>query len=128
LRQHGGADEVVGKKLCHAEAEFVTNRRPGRRHVEIANVVRHEAGAGAENRQIATALAHEFELVQLNRLAQFVVADDQFRHLGHAGRVFDAGDLAVTPVLQRFGRGGVVAVAVDDEGVLLAHLCLLCVC
>ena len=84
-------------------------------------MVRHEAGAGAENRQIAAALAHEFELVQLNRLAQLVVADDQFGHFGHAGGVFDAGDLAVAPVFQRLGGGGVVAVAVDDEGFLLAH-------
>ena len=83
--------------------------------------MRHEAGAGAENRQIAAALAHEFELVQLNRLAQLIVADDQFRHLGHAGRVFDTGDLAIPPVFQGLGRGSVVAVAVDDEMFLLAH-------
>jgi hypothetical protein len=121
LRQHGGTDEVVGEKLCHAEAKLVTNRRPGRRHIEIANVMRHEAGSGAENRQIAATLAHEFELVQLDRFAQLVVADDQFRHFGHAGGVFDAGDLAVTPVFQRFWCGGVVAVGVDDERFLLAH-------
>jgi hypothetical protein len=29
--------------------------------------------------------------------------------------------LAVAPVFQRLGRGGVVAVAIDDEGFLLAH-------
>ena len=87
-------------------------------------MVRHEAGAGAENRQIAATLAHKFELVQLNRLTQFVVADDQFGHLGHAGGVFDAGDLAIPPVFQRFRGGGVVAVAVDDQRVLLAHGCL----
>ena len=87
-------------------------------------MVRHEAGAGAENCQITAALAHEFELVQLDGFAQLVVADDQFRHFGHAGWVFDASDLAVTPVFQRFRGGGVVAVAVDDEGFLLAHGCL----
>ena len=114
LRQHGGTDEVVGEELGHAETELVADRRPGRRHIEIANVVRHEAGAGAENRQVAATLAHELELVQLNRLAQFVIADDQFGHFGHAGGVFDAGDLAIPPVFQRFGGGGVVAVAVDD--------------
>jgi hypothetical protein len=32
--------------------------------------------------------------------------------------------LAIAPVFQRLGRGGVVAVAVDDEGFLLAHGCL----
>ena len=124
LRQHGGTDEVVGVELRHAEAEFVANCRPSAGHVEIANVMRHEAGARAENRQIAAALAHEFELVQLDRLAQFVVADDQFRHFRHAGGVFDARDLAIPPVFQRFWGGGVVAVAVDDEGFLLAHGCL----
>ena len=76
LRQHGGTDEVVGEEFGHAKAELVADRRPRRRDVEVANVVRHEAGAGAENRQIAAALAHEFELVQLDRLAQLVVADD----------------------------------------------------
>ena len=121
LRQHGGTYEVVGEELDHAEAELVADRCPRAGDVEIANVVRHETGAGAENRQIATALAHEFELVQLDGLAQLVVADDQFRHFGYAGGVFDTGDLAIPPVFQRLGCSGVVAVAVDDEGFLLAH-------
>ena len=125
LRQHCGTDEVVGEELGHAKAKLVADRRPSGRHIEVTNVVRHEAGARAENRQIAASLAHELELVQLNRLAQFVVADDQFRHLGHAGGVFDARDLAIPPVFQRFRGGGVVAVAVDDEGFLLAHGCKL---
>ena len=76
--------------------------------------MRHEAGAWAENRQIAASLAHELELVQLDGFAQLVIADDQFRHLGHAGGVFDTSDLAIAPVFQRLRGGSVVAVAVDD--------------
>ena len=34
---------------------------------------------------------------------------------GHGRRIRDAGDLAVAPRLQRLGRGGVVAVEVDDH-------------
>ncbi len=91
--------------------------------MKIANVVRHEAGAWAEQSDVAAALFHQAQLVGFNRFAQFVVADFQVAHFGHAGRVFDARDLFVAPFFQRFGCSGVVAVAVDDQWFLLAHRC-----
>ena len=125
LRQHRRRDEVVREELGNAVAQLVADRRPGAADLEVANVMGHEAGPRAEDRQVTAALAHELKLVGFNRFAQFVVADHQFRHFGHAGGVFDTGDLAIPPIFQRLGCGGVVAVAVDDEGFLLAHGCLL---
>ena len=116
LRQHGRANEVVGEQLAHAKAQFVANGGPGSRHIEVANVVRHKAGTRAEDGEVATALFHQAQLVGLNGLAQLVVADHQLRNLGPTGWVQDTGDLAITPVFQRFGGGGVVAVAVNDHG------------
>jgi hypothetical protein len=85
-------------------------------------VVRHEAGAGAEDGDVRAALFHLGQLVGLNALAQFVVADLQFGHFGHGRRIFDACNLLVAPLFQRLGGGGVVAVHVDDQGFRLAHV------
>ena len=125
LGQHGRRHKMIGEKLRHAEAQFVANRSPGGRDVEVANVVGHEAGAGAEDGDVRPALFHLGQLVGLNRLAQFVVADFQLGHFGHGRRVFDACNLLVAPVFQRLGGGGVVAVHVNDQGVRLAHFFLL---
>ena len=70
LRQHRRADEMVGKQLGDAEAELVADRGPGRTHGEIADVMGHEAGAGAEDRQIAAALPHQAQLVRFDRLRE----------------------------------------------------------
>ena len=67
------------------------------------------------------AFAQQAELVLLQRLADLVVADLQVSDLGRGRRVLDAGDLLVAPVLQRLGRGGVMPVYIDDEGLGLAH-------
>src|ERR1700727_58947 len=75
----------------------------------------HEAGAGAEDRQIAAALLHQAQLVRFDRLAKLVVADLQFRDLGRDGRVPDGGDLAGAPRLQRLGSGCVMPVAINDH-------------
>ena len=67
--------------------------------------------------QVAAALAHQFELIGLDRLAQFVVADLSVPPaLGLRPGSLIAGDLPVAPVLQRLRRGRVMAVAVDDHG------------
>jgi hypothetical protein len=115
LRQHGRADEVVREQLRDAEAQLVADRRPGGTDFEVANVVGHEAGTRREDGEVGAALPHLPKLVLLDGLAQLVVADLQFRCLGHQRRILDAGDLAVAPLFQRLGRGGVVAVDVDDH-------------
>ena len=122
LRQHGHGYKVVREKLADAVAQLVANGRPGRRHIEVANVVRHEAGARAEDGQVTATLFHQTQLICFNRLAQLVVADFQIADLWHDSRVFDASDLLVAPDFQRLGGGGVVAMAVDDEGFLKAHV------
>ena len=121
LRQHGRANEVIRKQLAHAVAKFVANRGPGAGHIEVANVMRHEAGARAEHGQVAAALFHLRQLVGLDGLAQFVIADLEVSHFGHQGRVLDAGNLFVAPVLERLGRGGVVTVDVNDQGFGQTH-------
>jgi hypothetical protein len=115
LRQHGHGHEVVREQLAHAEAQLVADRRPGAGHVEVADVVRHEAGARRKQREVAAALLHQAQLVGLDGFAQFVVTDLQVGGSGHQGRVLNAGDLLVAPGFQRLGRGGVVAVAIDDQ-------------
>jgi hypothetical protein len=105
-----------GKQLAHAVAQLVANGCPGAADVEVANVVGHEAGAGAEDGQVRPTLAHQAQLVLFDAFAQLVVADLQVGHFGHDRGVFDAGNLLVAPVFKRLGGGGVVAVAVDDHG------------
>ena len=116
LRQHGRADEIVGEELRDPEAQLVADRGPGRADGEVADVMGHEAGAGAENREIAAARLHQLELVRFDQLAKLIIADLEFSDLGRLGGVLDPGDLPVAPRLERLGGGGVVAVAVDDHG------------
>ena len=116
LRQHRRADEMVGKQFRDAEAELVADRGPGRAHGEIADVMGHEAGAGAEDRQIAAALPHQAQLIRFDQLAKFVVADREVRDLGRLGGVLDTGDLPVAPRLQGLGGGRIMPVAIDDHG------------
>ena len=108
--------KLSGKSLRDAEAELVADRSPGRADGEVADVMGHEAGAGAEDGEIAAPLLHQLELVRFDRLAKLVVADLEFGDLGRLGGILDAGDLPVAPRLERLGGGGVVAVAVDDHG------------
>ena len=75
LRQHRRRDEVVGEQPAHAVAELVADRGPGRRHLEVADVVGHEARARAEDREVRAARLHLLELVGLDRLADLVVGD-----------------------------------------------------
>ena len=116
LRQHGHRHKVVREQLADAVAQLVADGGPGGRNIEVANVVRHEAGARGKQRQVAAALLHQAQLVRDDGLAQLVVADFQVGDARHGGRVLDAGNLRVAPGFQRFGRRGVVAVAIDDHG------------
>ena len=115
LRQHRHRHEIVGKELTHPVAQLVADRGPGRRHLEVADVVGHETGARREQRDVAAALLHQPQLVGLDRFAQLVVADLQVGRARHHARVLDACDLLVAPRFQRLGRRGVVAVAIDDH-------------
>ena len=77
LRQHRRRDEVIRKQPRHAKAQLVADGRPRARDLEVADVVRHEAGARAEDREVGAALLHQLELIGLDRLAQLVVSDHQ---------------------------------------------------
>src|SRR5437016_13782940 len=79
--------------------------------------MRHEARAWAEDGEIKATLAHEAQLVVLDRFAQLVVADAQLGRMRHFRGIRDAGDLPVAPRLERLGRGRVMAVDVDDHRV-----------
>ncbi len=82
-------------------------------------MVRHEAGARAEDGEIAAALLHLLELVADDALAQLVVADLELADLRHRRGILDARDLPVAPILKRLRRRRVVAVHVDDQFSLL---------
>ena len=115
LRQHGSGNEVIREQPTHAIAQLVANTGPRCAGVEVANVVGHKTGARAEDGEVGAALAHQAKLIGLDRFAQLVVADFQVSDFGtQFGRV-EVGDLCIAPVLQRFGGGGVVAVAIDDQ-------------
>jgi hypothetical protein len=73
------------------------------RHLEVADVVGHEAGARAEDGEVAAALAHLGQLVQLDGLAQFVVADLQVGRLGHLGGVLMPAIWALRQVSSALG-------------------------
>ena len=115
LRQHRCRNEVIGKELRHPIAELVADRRPCRRHVEVADVMRHEARARTEDREVAAPLVHQLQLVHLDRFAELVVADRQLGGLRHFSRIPDAGDLPVAPDFQRLRCGRVMTVTVDDH-------------
>ena len=68
LRQHRRADEVSGNSWLTRAAQLVADRGPGRGYVEVADVVRHEAGARAEDGEIAAALLHLLELVVVDAI------------------------------------------------------------
>ena len=76
----------------------------------------HEAGPRTEDRQIAATLAHQGQLVGLDRFAQLVIADLQIGRTGHDAGVLDSGDLLIAPGVERQRRCRVVAVTVNDHG------------
>jgi hypothetical protein len=105
-----------GKQLRDAVAQLVADRRPGAADLEVADVVGHEAGARLKMvRSLPRSFIRRSWLVSMDSRSSSSLI---FRSatLGIAGRVLDAGDLAVAPGFQRLGRGGVVAVDVDDHG------------
>ena len=120
LRQHGRADEIVRQQGGDAVNQLVADRRPGRGHLEVADVVGHEARARRKDGEVRATLLHLAQLVFLDGFPQLVVANLQLRNLRHGGGIVDRGDLAIAPILQRLGRGGVVAVTVDDHPAFLS--------
>ena len=106
-----------GNSCADAEAQLVADRRPGAADLEVADVVRHEAGARAEDRQVAAALAHLGAAGwsrSISRSSSSLIFRSAAFGIG-AGSLMPA-ICAVAPGLQRLGRGGVVAVDVDDHG------------
>ena len=82
LGQHGHRHKVVWEQLAHAVAQLVADGSPCGRHIEVANVVSHETGPGAEQSKVRAALFHEPELIGFNRLTQFVIADFEVSNFG----------------------------------------------
>src|SRR5207249_2015251 len=78
LRQHRGRNEMVGEEPAHAVAQLVADRSPRARDLEVSDVMRHEARARTEDREVKTSLAHEPQLIALDRFAQLVVAHYRF--------------------------------------------------
>src|SRR5205823_13347943 len=97
--------EVVREESADAVAQLVADRSPCARHLEVTDVMRHEARARTEDRKIESSPAHDAELVRLDRFAQLVVADAELGRLRHLGGIRDTGNLAVAPRLERLGRG-----------------------
>ena len=115
LRQHAAAGEGSREEIRHTMNQLIADGGPRRTRLESADMVRHEARAGREDREVGPALAHELQLILLDALAQLIVADAQFRNLWGLRWIGEPCDLAVAPVLQRLGCGRVVAVAIDDH-------------
>ena len=127
LRQHRRADEILGEQRRDAVAQLVADGGPGGRDFKVADVVGHEAGARGEHGQIGAALLHQFELIGLDRLPQFVVGNLQIRRIRLLRGVLDRGDLAVAPRFESSRRGCVMAMTVDDH-LLSPRCCVRVVC
>ena len=105
-----------GNSRLDAVAQLVADRGPGRRHLEVADVVGHEARARAEDRQVASRarfISASWLVSIVSRSSSSLIVSSATR--GLADGSVDAGDLPVAPGLQRLGRGRVVAVEVDDH-------------
>src|SRR5262249_16669293 len=77
LRQHGRTNEIVRKELRHPVAELIADGGPLRGNRKVADMVSHEACAGAEDSQVAAPFLHQSELIVLHRVAQLRVANVQ---------------------------------------------------
>jgi hypothetical protein len=106
---------MSGEQLGHAMAERVAQACPRGAGLEVAHVVRHERCARREDGQVKPALPHQPQLVGGDRLAQFVVADVEIVRRRAEPRRGQVGHLLLAPVFQRLGRGGEMAVTVDDH-------------
>src|SRR5215831_10869642 len=78
----------------------------------------HETCSRTEDRKVATTLLHQLELICFDRLANLVVGNLEVGHLWHYRRVFDSGDLLISPVVQRLRRRRVMPMAVDNHRAL----------
>jgi len=122
LREHRPHGEPGRVERAHPVAQVVADPRPGRGHLEVADVVGHETRPGGEHRDIGAPLVHEPKLVALDGLADVVIGDREVVGIGGVGRVADRGHLPVAPLLELRRRGRVVAVAVDDHAMRSARV------
>ena len=83
--------------------------------------MRHEACARTEQGQIRSALFHQTQLIGLNGLAQFVVADFEVGHFRTKLRCIEIGNLRHSPGFQSFRGCGEVAMTINDQRFLLTH-------
>ncbi len=114
LRQLAHADEGLGEQVDDALDQVVAAAGPGLGHGLVAHVVRHGRGAGREHGHVRAALLDQAHLVLLDRLDDLVVGDVRIGGIDVAAGL-EVGLLRLAPDVMRLGRGGVVAVAVDDH-------------
>src|SRR5437867_10004572 len=81
----------------------------------VADVMAHSHRARREDGDVGAALALQLQLRALEARADLVVADAETALDGSVPRILEPGDLALSPLLELFGSGGVVAVAIDDH-------------
>ena len=90
----------------------------------VTDVMRHAAGLWRKNRHVHAALALNAQLIFFDGFADFVVTDFEVgRKRGLRGRG-QRGDLLLAIVAQCFGRGGVVAVTIDNHKKSFKNKCL----
>src|SRR4051812_18735301 len=107
LRQLAHRREVLRIQPADAVDQIVAHARPLLARFRVADVVLHAARARREERDIGAALALQLELRSLDALADLVLRD-----LRLAGR---PRELRLAPGGEAGGRGGVMAVAINDH-------------
>src|SRR5229473_4787392 len=117
LRQLANPDEIFGIERAAAVDQIVADLRPREADGGIADVVAHAGGTRREDGEIGAALALEFEL-QLQALANLLVADVQACARRRPGWVLQAGDLVLPKRLELPGGRGVMAVTINDHAAL----------
>ncbi len=122
LRQLTDPDEVVRIQGNDAMDQVIAALRPAAAGRLIADVVRHGGRARRKDRQVGAAGPLQFQLGILQAVANLIVADLGLREQRDVDAAFQRRDLLVAKLLQRAGRGGVVAMAVDDHGARLEGL------
>ena len=115
LRQLAHAHEVIRVQLTHAVNQIVAVPRPVRTGRRVPNVMRHGRRARREDGDVGAALALQLELRAFQTFPDLVVADLDFAVVGRLRRILQRRDLRIAIFLERLGRGGVVAVTIDNH-------------
>ncbi len=115
LRQLAHADEVTRVQRADAVNQIVALLRPVQAGGRVANMMRHGRSARRKNGDIRAALALQLELRAFQAFADLVVADVDGALGTRLRWIFERRKLGIAIVLKRLGRGGVVAVTIDNH-------------